>query len=243
MWLLPIPRAALLAAAILLLSCRHNRRLHKTDVDMEQNATLERFPLDSVFLHFEKTWKKFIDTSAELQKPILERETVVWAPHVRSDCQYSAALGHNIPVVQLIWNEPPPAGMGAEPSVAAKAVRTADESNLRFDMSLMYKGFERNYYTTAFPVKVKQRFNIPVRSAFTQDSAAVTLMGPSGLPQVSDLKQIIVKIHDTTLVQKTLTLMELGPGASYKIRKVVLNGQNWVPSQEFVFSIPICPMD
>jgi hypothetical protein len=210
------------------------------DVDMEQNVTAERFPLDSVFLHFEKTWKKFIDTSIELQKPILERETVQWVPHVRSDCRYSSSLGRNIPVVILTWNEQAPAGATAD---KIQAVRTTDENSLRFDVSLSYKGFERNYYTTAFPVKELQRFNIPVHSAFTQDSAAVLLTGPSGLPQVADFQQVLIKVHDTSLVQKTLTLMELGSGASYKIRKCVLSGASWAPSQEFVFSTPICPVD
>jgi hypothetical protein len=231
---------ALLVAGLFLLSCRNTGRVQNGDVDMEQQVTTERFPLDSVFLHFEKSWKKFIDSSVELRKPILERETVRWLPHVRSDCKFSTSLQRNVPVVILTWNEAAPAGMNDE---KIQAVTTANDNSLRFDMSLMYKGFERNYYTTAFPVNRLQRFNIPVHSAFTQDTAAVMLTGPSGLPQVADFQQVLVKVHDTSLLQKTLTLMELGPGASYKIRKCVLSGENWVPSQEFVFSTPVCPVN
>jgi hypothetical protein len=239
---MPIPgnHFIVLLLGITLFSCRHNGKIQVGNVDLDQEVTTNRFPMDSVFLHFEKNWKKFINSSLELQKPVLQEAVSGWAPIVISNCIYSPELGHNIPVVELSWNESPAQRVPTEEKQLNQEVTQA--RNVRFDISLHYKGFERNYYTTAFPATKEERFNIPMASAFIKDTAAVMLTGPTMLPKIAEFKQVMVRVNETDMLKKTLKLTELGPGTSYRIRICRYNGQSWAPSSEFIFSTPICPL-
>jgi len=212
---------------------------NRGDVDLDQDVTSKHFPQDSTFLHFAQNWKKFINPSLELHKPVLERQVATWTPAVIADCRYSTTAGHNIPVVELSWNEEfPPNGATTEMVTGPAATR-----NLRFDISLNYKGFERNYYTTVFPIARNQRFSIPEISTLVRDTSAVLMTGPSLLPKVVDFQQIRVRVNEKEMLKKILHLTDLGPGAAYRIRSCTLNGEAWMPSAEFIFNTPICPVD
>jgi len=216
----------------------HSKTLNDGNVDLDQEVTQSNNQRDTVFLHFAQDWKKYISPSVELHKPVLERPVMNWTPTVIADCRYSTERGHNVPVVELSWNEAMPAQVRAE-----AFNQTVETKDLRVDISLQYKGFERNYYTTAFPIARNQRFSIPGKSLFVKDTAAVIMAGPAMLPKVVDFQQMKVKVNSQDMVKKILHLTDLGPGAAYRIRLCTLTGENWAPSGEFVFNTPICPLD
>jgi hypothetical protein len=125
---------------------------------------------------------------------------------------------------------------------------------LRFDIALQSEGFQRNYYTTVFPVERLKRFNIPVQSEFMRDTAAVLLIGPPLFPKVTDFRELPTnqQTADTNnptspvtrkISNKVLRLVDLGPGLSYRMRMCTYDGKSWRPTQEVIFNTPICPTD
>ena len=219
------------------MSCRNSNKIGDKDkINLDQSVTSTGRFQDSVFLHFEKNWTKFINRSPELIKIVLPRDTVYtarWEPVIKSDCEFNAQSQINVPVVEISWNE------------------VAVQAPMRFDIALQYQGFEKNYYTTVYPIEKTNRFNIHLQSQFLQDTAAVLLAGPPLFPKVEaftvqDLPAAAAQIetpNKSTLVQSTLKLTDLGPGLSYRLRKCVLVNDRWSPSREIIFNIPVCPVD
>jgi len=211
-------------------------------VNIDQQITQRFYPKDSVFLNFDKTWQKFISRTPELMRPVMQQAQQQWQPLIISDCVYSQDAGHVVPQVEITWTEP-----------------EVQERTVRFDIALQSQGFERNYYTTAFPVQAPQRFVIPGISAFVTDTAAILLTGPALLPKVIQFSEqrvtsspsdtgVQVRSFEPTggrrgLVKKTLKIQELGFGLSYKFRMASFNREAWAPTQEVIFTTPICPMD
>jgi hypothetical protein len=57
----------------------------KDNVDLGQEVTRPR-PQDSVFLNFEKNWKKFVNAAPELNNPVVrEGEGMQWQPLIITD--------------------------------------------------------------------------------------------------------------------------------------------------------------
>jgi hypothetical protein len=222
---------------IAFMSCRNSNKIGDKDkINLDQNvANTGRFQ-DSVFLHFEKNWTKFINRSPELVKIVMPPDTVYshrWEPVITADCEYKPEAQISVPVIEISWNE------------------VAVQQPMRFDVALQYQGFEKNYYTTVFPIEKLNRFNIHLQSKFLQDTAAVLLAGPPLFPKVEtftrqDLPdtpgQVEVQ-NKTKLVRSTLRLTDLGPGLSYRLRKCTLVEDRWMPSREIIFNIPVCPLD
>lgn len=164
--------------------------------------------------------QKAVDTSGPLQN---------WDPEIKVDCQYYAAAGGRIPLVQVHWLSPPA------------------NTPVRFDIALHYQGFQKNYYSTLFPVEKEKRFGLPLQSNYIRDSPAVLLTGPSLFPKVVDYQSAIdtsaTRIGKTHIDGNTLLLTDVGPGLAYRIRMCTFAKGAWTPSHEILFSAPICPED
>lgn len=219
-----------------------NQDKNKDDkVNVDQRVTQRLIPRDSVFIDFEKNWTKFISRAPELIRPVMQRPTgPAWEPVIVTDCVYSQEVGGVVPQVEITWTEP----------------QVQQERIVRFDIALQSQGFERNYYTTAFPMQAPQRFVIPGVSAFIRDTAAMLLTGPAVLPKVTQFTEMAITGDtsqqvrtfepagvSTALLRKTLKIQELGFGLSYKLRMAAFNREVWQPSREIIFTTPICPMD
>lgn len=228
---------------ICLFSCGNKRVFHDKDkIDLDQNVTNRNRPMDSVFLHFEKNWKKFISAEQVLVKPVNTDLQDVWEPSIISDCIYSAEAGIYVPYVEFSWNSIP------------------TQKRVRFDVALHYQGFQKNYYTTVLTAETEKRFNIPGNSTFLNDSSAVLLTGPALFPKVMKFQQEAIQIQDSALLKlnrdsaqqgkqtassdkQVLRLTELGSGLSYKIRMCTFDNEVWKCTQEVMFTTPICPTD
>ena len=203
-------------------------------VNVDQKITQRFFPTDSIFIDFQRTWPKFISKSVDLIKPVVARQQQDWRPVIISDCVMSNSAGKVVPEIEISWSEP-----------------VVQEKIVRFDIALQSQAFERNYYTTAYPVEVQQRFVIPGISAYVTDTAAMMLTGPALLPKVTQYSQIAIADQQqpsieggrTQMLRKTLKIQELGFGLSYKIRMCSFNREVWLPTQEIIFTTPICPVD
>jgi hypothetical protein len=123
---------------------------------------------------------------------------------------------------------------------------------VRFDIALHFQGFEKNYYTTVFPVENLKRFNIPANSQFLLDTAAVLLTGPAMLPKVIDFHQETIQMPsqptlkkqgESVMMKQSLRIIDMGPGLSYRIRLCTFNKESWTPTREVIFTTPICPLD
>lgn len=216
----------------------------KETVDLGQNVTHNVRRVDSVFLHFEKNWKKFISPAVELTMPVQDNDrNEDWQPLIISDCVFVQEIGAPVPQVEITWQEP-----------------INQQENVRFDLALQTEGFQRNYYTTVFPVEKTKRFNIPMRSEFVKDTAATLLVGPAMFAKVIDYQSSVIRgipadsnqqsinknykpEQGTGFTKKTLRLSELGSGLSYRIRMCAFNNEVWMPTREVIFSTPICPVD
>lgn len=220
--------------AIIFFGCGNKGgRLDKEKIDLDQNVTNRHRPLDTVFLNFEKDWKKFISPNQMLAMPVMvTEEKQSWEPLIFSDCSFQAEVQANVPQVELTWNEP-----------------AMQEQPLRFDIALHYQGFEKNYYTSVLATDKPERFALPANSAFINDTAAVLLTGPSIFPKVQGLNRQtlaspnIDQQQQNVTLRSTLKLTQLGPGLSYRIRMSRFNKEVWIPTQEVIITTPICPTD
>lgn len=220
-------------------SCGDRNTTHMDDdddkINLDQDVTHRLRPLDSIFLDFDKNWTKFINRTEVLRRPVrIPKQPEVWEPVIISDCVFSQEAGGAVAQVEISWNEQPV------------------ERPVRFDLSLHYQGFERNYYTTIYPVKEEERFNLPENSQFISDTAAVLLTGPSMFPKVVAFNTQSLQGQDPSqqqvqggrdITRYTLRLRDMGPGLSYRIRMCTFNQEVWTPTSETIFTTPICPTD
>jgi hypothetical protein len=201
------------------------------DIDLDQDVTNERRPQDTAFLSFEKNWRKFISPAPELLRPVVvAKQPVAWTPIIISDCKFSAEAGGPVAQVEISWQAAPV------------------EQPMRFDLAVHYQGFEKNYYSTVFPVEEQKRFNLPSNSRFVADPEAMLLTGPSMFPKVVQFKTANLPTTNQVAANRnlkayTLRLRDLGPGLSYRIRMCTFNREVWTPAQTFTFTSPICPND
>ncbi|MGZ5253773.1 MAG: hypothetical protein ACXWV5_06285 [Flavitalea sp.] len=208
--------------------------MNRDQIDLDQNVTNRPLPVDSVFLNFERDWKKFISPTQVFLLPIMKEQEETWEPLVFSDCSFVAEAKRNIPQVEIAWNSPPM------------------QSAVRFDIALHYQGFEKNYYTSVLIGDTQTRFNIPGNSSFVKDTAAVILTGPALFPKVLNFAQqtsasnpaaINQASQQVNMVRNVLRLSDLGPGLSYRIRMCNMVGEQWTPTREVIVTTPICPTD
>jgi hypothetical protein len=206
-------------------------------INLTQDVTQRRAPEDSVFRHFETTWQKFIDRKEELTRPVLTSNQKLpesWEPVIVTDCVRSPESGDVTPQVELTWQS------------------GASQKPFRFDIALHYKGFEKDYYTSAFPVAAEKRFSLPSQSKFLQDTAAVLLTGPPLFPRIVSFRAAAVTTPKdaksragaaASTVRNTLRIQDLGSGLSYRIRMCTFDKAAWTPTKEIVFTTPLCPRD
>ena len=235
------PKINLILFVMALGACNHkNNVADKDKLDLSQNVSNTGRFQDTAFRQFEKTWTKFINRSPELVKEVMpinvQDVKTRWEPVITSDCEYLPEAQVNVPVVEITWNE------------------VASQTPQRLDIALQYQGFEKNYYTTVFPIENSKRFNIHLQSQFLRDTAAVLLAGPPlfpkiqrfaalNLPATANTGQVIEGQNPAVMIKSTLRLTDLGPGLSYRIRRCTLVDDRWMPTQEVIFNIPVCPMD
>jgi len=237
----------LFCLSLILISCHRKKdstQVNKNKTEQEQKEkdkinlgqeVANRIMLqDSIFIHFEKNWQQFIAPARELLSPVNLEQKAAWEPLIFSDCRYYQDAHTNVPQVTISWNEP------------------ASQVPFRFDIALHYQGFEKNYYTSVFPVEKLKRFNIPQNSQFLKDTTAVLLTGPPLFPKIIDMEQHNIQTENEPknltyqripMVKQTLRITELGQGLSYRIRKCSFDGQQWKPTREITFTTPICPVD
>ena len=230
----------ILTCTFLATSCNKNVSRNKGDIGLDQDVTNTTKPQDIIFVDFQKNWKKFISSSREFTLPVIpikQTEQEAWQPIVQQECVFSPDAGGNVPQVTITWSDPSPSLRVAEARQQATAVR--------FDISLHYQGFERNFYTTALSTAKLQRFNLPSNSALIANPDAVMLTGPGLFPKLIDYHTVLVKATDSDLQipRQTLILRDLAPGLAYKLRKATLGAEQWNGDRQFTFSTPVCPKD
>jgi hypothetical protein len=226
-------------------SCRNrSRRSEKENtVDLAQDVTSDRKPKDPIFIDFEKNWRKFISPLPELALPVEPRKEggpkEAQEPIIQSECVFSPDAGAAVPQVTLSWNES--AGQAPPPSVSQTAA--APSERLRFDLTVHYKGFERNFFTSTLPTEKDKRFNLPSNSALVSQPEAVMLSGPGLFPKLMDYRTETIQDRDTRreIKKHTVVLRDLSPGLSYTIRLSTLGDNRWNEQREFVFLTPVCP--
>jgi len=224
----------------------------ENSVDLEQGVTTDIKPVDEIFVNFEANWREFISPREELTLDVVtEDPEEPWNPMVFSECAFSEGAGANVPLMTLTWVEPAP---------------ITDKVPVRFDLTPHYQGFERESYTTIFPVAVQQRFNLPMNSALIANPEAVLLTGPGIFPKVVDFSQVVLtgaggpvaavaldpdRLKESGVesvepgdaragYQVTIKLRDLNPGLAYKFRKCDLVQSSWRSDQTVTFSTPVC---
>jgi hypothetical protein len=216
-------------------------------VNLGQNVTNDRKPRDPIFIDFEKNWRQFISQRPELALPVVPLKEgepkPTWEPVVTSECVNSPDAGGYVPQVTLMWNEP--VEVVGSPTSKAQQQRPLDTERMRFDLSVHYRGFARNFYSTALPADKNKRFNLPSNSDLIKNTEAVLLTGPSLFPKLMDFRSDVLRDVTTNreIKKHTLVLRDLSPGLSYTIRLCTLSENNWREEKEFVFMTPICPKD
>lgn len=229
-------------------SCKRDnpfRNLFKDrPIELEQGITSMVRPTDSLFLHFDKNWKKLISQRVELIRPVFmipeQQQPKQWNPLVTSDCVFSPGAGANVPKINISWVED---------------IRETGDAQIRVDIALLYKAYENNSYTTVYPPESQKRFIMPQNSALIADTAAVLIAGAALFPKLThfsqhNLDQITAPStpqlqdrQDQTKVyykKYDLVLEELGQGLTYTIRVCRYNGENWTEEKRHIFSTPIC---
>jgi len=215
------------------------------EIDLDQEVTIREKPTDSLFANFTKFWPTQVSSLPELTLPVIpldekgddvDREEP-WNPRVSSACVFSEEAGIVVPEVTLTWAEP------------VRSERPARRS----DLTVHYQGFQKNLYTTFYPLEPLNRFNIPGNSEFLNDTAAILLTGTTLFPKVRayDISLALTNqsgatseaVDDTPSTEYeiySVTLRDLSPGLSYTIRLCELTGESWDETKSFVFTTPIC---
>ena len=217
---------------------------HKV-IDLDQNVTTDTKPQDIIFVDFANNWKKFISPLQEFTLPVVplrdESQKNAWQPLVFSECVFSADAGAYVPQVTLTWIGP--VTQTPVPSITRQTQGGTEASKIRFDLTVQYKGFERNTYSTALTTDKLKRFFLPSNSDLVSHPEAVLLTGPSLFPKLMDFRTENVRDRDTDrdIEKQTLVLRDLSPGLTYTIRLCVLGDKQWTEDREFVFLTPVCP--
>lgn len=220
-------------------------------IDLDQDVTSNRRPLDPIFIDFEKNWRKFISTAPELTQPVVRPEQPPkepWDPVVVAECVFSADAGVLVPQVTITWNEPvgegPTIPIGVrQPREQAPEQQAAAEPRLRVDLAVHHNGFARNYYSTALSTAAQQRFNLPSNSGLVADTEAVMLTGPALFPKLMNFRAEMIQDRDSARQFKrhTLVLRDLSQGLTYTIRLSSPTQGAWTEDRQYAFLTPVCP--
>jgi hypothetical protein len=233
-----------------LLSCgRQSASVERTkdQINLDQDVTNNTKPQDPIFVDFEKDWRKFINPSPEMALPVVpirdQTKKTIWQPLAQAECVFSAAAGGNVPQVTLTWNET--AAQTPGPQTRSQQQARTEPAKMRFDLALHYKGFERNYYSTALATDKLKRFTLPSNSELIANPDALLVTGPGLFPMLMDFQTEMVKAQGTTqeIPRQTLVLRDLAPGLAYTLRQATLSNNQWHEDKEFSFSTPVCPKD
>lgn len=222
-------------------------RAGKGEIGLDQDVTNSTKPQDPIFVNFQKDWRKFINPSPELALPVVPIRDLtkrpVWQPILQADCVFSAAAGGNVPQITLRWNET--AAQTPAPKIQSQKQERTQLAKVRFDLALHYKGFERNYYSTALATDELKRFELPSNSELITDSDALLVTGPGLFPMLVEFQTQLVKAQGTNeeIPRQTLVLRDLAPGLAYTLRQATLVDNHWNEDKEFAFSTPVCPKD
>jgi hypothetical protein len=245
-----ISSCSILLCTFFALSCsRQNATTLRTEghrINLSQNVTNDSRPKDAIFVDFEKNWRKFISQSPEIALPVVAvRDKTSWRPIVQEDCVFSPDAGGNVPQVSLTWTELAAPAPAPAPQTHPQQQQSVAPAAVRFDLALHYKGFERNYYSTALSTEKLQRFNLPSNSELIANSDQLLVSGPSLFPKLMDFHTEMVKARDTNreIPRQTLVVRDLAPGLAYTLRRATLGNKLWNADGEFSFSTPVCPQE
>lgn len=219
-------------------------------IDLDQNVTADAEPKDSLYANFTEFWPTLVSPLAELKLPVrrLDKnpdqdddvsQVEPWNPRVSSNCIFSEESGLIAPEITLTWAEP---------------VQNYRENPIRLDLTVHYQGFERDLYSSIFPIESLNRFNIPGNSEFLNDTPAILLTGMTLFPTLRNYSvetkpnQAAPSSQNTTqsvvnqeFALYSVTLKDLSPGLSYTISLCELLGKEvWEEERTFVFTTPIC---
>jgi hypothetical protein len=218
-------------------------------INLGQKVTDDRKPKDPIFIDFEKNWRQFISQRPELALPVIPmkegEQKQPWDPIITSNCVQSQDAGGFVPQVTISWNEPMEVIAAPGGKAQQQTPPPQDQGGLRFDLSIHYRGFARNYYSTALSADKDKRFNLPSNSDLAKNTEAVLLTGPSLFPKLIDYRTDVIKdvTNNREIGKHTLVLRDLSPGLSYTIRVCVRGENNWKEEKEVVFMTPICPQN
>jgi hypothetical protein len=237
-------------------SCRKGNNMAQPQdkdktVNLGQDVTNDRKPKDPIFIDFENNWRKFISPLPELALPVTPmREGVPreeWQPVIQSECVFSPDAGGYVPQVTLSWNES--AGQAPAPAVSQtqqeRPPGPSASDRIRFDLTVQYKGFDRNFYSSILSTEKDKRFNLPSNSTYVSQPEAMMLTGPSLFPKLMDYRTETFQDRETRreIKKRTLVLRDLSPGLSYTIRLSAPGDSRWDEQKKFVFLTPVCPKE
>jgi hypothetical protein len=233
-------RSRLISACLILLCIGSATSCGRKNLGLDQDVTNSIKPEDILFIDFQKNWKQFINSSREFTLPVVpvrEPERQTWQPILQQDCVFSADAGESLPQIILTWNET------AAPSTLRVAEKRNPAALQRFDLSLHYQGFERNFFTTALSSAKLQRFQLPSNSALITNTGALMLAGTGLFPKLVDYHTVMVTPpgSNVAIPRQTLVVRDLAPGLAYTLRKANLDNEQWSGGDQFTFSTPVCP--
>lgn len=238
--------ALLVGACILTMFGCRDAQPRDERVDLGQNVTVKQKARDKEFVEFEKNWRKFVTTSAEMALPVIVPERPAqpepWEPLVVTECVYSADADGLVAQATLTWNEPVRGDTPARASQQQPA-RSRDAERWRFDLGVHHNALGRNYYSSVLAGQPLQRFQLPANSALVKDEQALLLTGPSLFPKLMSFRSAAIQDRDTQamLEQHTLVLRDLSEGLSYTIRLDRPADNRWTEEKRFTFLTPVCP--
>ncbi len=173
-------------------------------------------PPDPFYDDFPNTWRSLVTTRPELGLPVTE----------------AATLDDVILVGECTWDERILVGGAALVTFAWTDVAPFE----RIDLAIGPDGFERGFFTTAYPIVLGDRLLLPSNSAFFQDEERMLQIGGGMFPRVQTA--VATELEGDT-IRNTLALREVAGGRAFDARISRLENGRWI-AQRFVFTTPVC---
>jgi hypothetical protein len=168
---------------------------------------------------FASHWRQeLVSLDPRLSVPVTELATAAgFEPVVISSCSTGSAT------VQLDWNEP---------------VDPIGVPDYRLDLNVDYLGFQRGFFSAAYPVAVGRRFLLPENSSYLNDEPRMLATGPILFPSI---ERYTLEASGPGLTRVSLTLSQLGGGKSFDLRFDERKGAAWSEVRRTTFLTPVCP--
>jgi hypothetical protein len=109
----------------------------------------------------------------------------------------------------------------------------------RLDVSIVYQGFTRRLFTTAYPLAPGAPFLLPASSAFLTDDVELRNLGASTFPLVVDFASSDLE-GAPGQEQVRIALGGLAGAISYTLRALRHVGDHWETKRQTTFLSPVC---